>query len=224
MVKKILTIGALAAVLSLQTYADCPEVKPEINKIFSYKGTWYVKYIDIPSAPTLGNEELKVNGVLDRTVSAGSHDPLGDRLFPLTSTYNPEICNEAVITAFDDDGNNVSQSNVFRFGDLTTCVISKPEVKKIFEYKNVWYIKYTDLRSNHNLANEQVMVDGVLDREVSAGSYDPLADRAFALTGTYDASTCHTAKIVAYNDDNSTAATSDTFFFGDTSTCVCETP
>jgi len=228
MVKKLLTFGALAAVLSLQSYAEtsCPEVKPEVSKVFTYAGHSYIRYMDVPTSATLGVERVMINGVLDREVMAGAHGDL-ERGFPLANVYPTleGVCNEVVIKVFDETPALVTESNVFRFGDLTACTIAKPEIQKIYNYSNTWYIRYTDLRTTATLDREHIIIDGVMDRNVVAGSHDPISERGFALTGDYNATTCHTAKIEAFNEDNSSAAVSDTFYFGDTSTCVCaETP
>jgi len=224
MVKKLLTLGALAAVLSLQAYAvedECMMKKPEINKIFAYKGTWYIRYMDVPTSATLGVEKVNINGTLDREVVAGAHGDL-DRGFSLTKTYNNTLCNEAVINVFDEDENNVTKSNKFTFGDLTKCVIDKPAIKKIFNYKGTWYIRYTDLRTTDTLGREHVMVNGSINRNVVAGSHDPLAERGFSLDATgLDATICNRAKIVAFDEDGGHVAESDTFFFGDLDACAC---
>jgi len=97
--------------------------------------------------------------------------------------------------------------------------VAKPEITNIKYYSGSWHMAYNDVAVSTDLSVEKLFVDGVLDRQVNAGTTLASLKRGFRLLGTYDTTLCHKAYIVIYNKSNTSVTQSNEFNFGDTSQC-----
>ena len=102
-----------------------------INTIVFYNGKWDIRYKDVATAANLSREDLYVDGVLDRSVNAGTVNPLLARGYSLTNSYSETSCHKATISLYDTNNNLVETSNVFEFGDTTKCGVQIDTVKPV---------------------------------------------------------------------------------------------
>jgi len=116
----LLKLFLLMTVLNLHSFASgSSTIKAKVDKIFHYKGTWYIRYQDVILGDDDATEGVFIDGNLDRTVNIGNSVERG---FPLVSrAYDPLLCHEAYINIYDGQHNLVSKSDVFEFGNLTKC-------------------------------------------------------------------------------------------------------
>jgi hypothetical protein len=199
--------------------------KPEIQSITHYSGKWNLRYKDIPFSSNLGVEAIYVDRVLDREVPAGITTNGLLRGFSLTKTYSESSCHKAYIVVYDKSRNELKRSDTYMFGDTTKCTnnTNKIIIDKIVFSKGKWNIRYKDVPTAANLSREDVHVDGVLDRSVSAGTNNPSLTRGFSLNNTYSDTSCHKATISLYDTNNNLVEKSDLFEFGDISKCGVQT-
>jgi parallel beta-helix repeat protein len=110
--------------------AAVPVVTTDILAVKYYSSRWNILFIDLPASPTLGKEEVFVDGVLDRIVNAGTTSPSLKRGFRLLGTYSQTSCHEAYIVTYDNSGLELSRTTKYNFGDTTKCGadIEKPVI------------------------------------------------------------------------------------------------
>ena len=92
----------------------------EIHSMKFYRGKWNIRYQDLRKVKGLKKEILFVDGVAVRTLTGGYNRPF-DRGFAFIGAYAQDACHKAYIVAYDNDDNNLSQSDVFEFGDTSKC-------------------------------------------------------------------------------------------------------
>jgi len=225
MSKNILVkVFLLLALLSINMYAVNSSVpKPIIDRVFNYKGTWYIRYQDVILNDDEATERVVVNGVEDRVVNIGNS---AERGFSLTKkTYDATACNELVIEIYNGHHKVVSQSDVFQFGDVSKCnvvtPVAKPVIDRIFNYKGTWYIRYQDVNVAFDDAYEEMVVNGVVDRVIQNGQTD---ERGFSLSKSYDATACNEGEIKIYDGLANVVAQSEIFNFGDLTKCGVMAP
>jgi len=216
----VIKIVLLLALISINTYASGVIVgKPTINKVFNYKGTWYLRYQDVKLEEGT-KEKVVVNGLIDRVVQSGRNEERG---FPLMESYDLTLCNELHIDIYNEHKKIVSQSNVFKFGDLTKCTdvpssnSTKPMITNIFNYKNRWYIRYEDTHVAFDNAYEEMVVNGTVDRVIQNGQNE---ERGFPLSQSYDETACNEGQIKIYDGLNNVVVESEIFKFGDLTKCA----
>jgi len=221
---KLLVKGFLFLfLLSVSSYAARSTVKkPVINSVFDYKGKKYIKYQDVILADSRAKERVFVDGNLDRIVNIGQ---TAERGFRFMGTYDSALCHEVYIGIYDGEGKFYSQSEPFKFGDLTKCTVvnpvNKPIIEKVFTYKSKRYIRYKDVILKDSRAKERVIVDGNLDRIVNIGQ---TAERTFSFFGTYDLNKCHEVYIEIYDGEGKLHSQSEPFKFGDLTKCNVVNP
>ena len=211
----------LLALLSINIYASGSAAKkPVIDRVFNYKGTWYIRYQDVILSDDEATERVIVDGTLDRVVNIGNSEERG---FPLINkSYDPTECHQLVIEIYSGINRIVSQSDVFEFGDLTKCnevtppTLAKPVIDRIFNYKGRWYIRYQDVNVPFDNAYEKMVVNGVVDRVIQNGRTE---ERGFSLAENYDATACNEGQIKIYDGLDVVVAQSDIFKFGDLTKC-----
>jgi len=91
----------------------------EIHSMNFFKGKWHIRYQDLRKVKGLKKEILFVDGAEVRTVTGG-YNRSHDRGFSFEGDY-ADACHEAYIVAYDSDDNNLSQSDVFEFGNVIKC-------------------------------------------------------------------------------------------------------
>jgi len=196
-------------------------VKPVINNINYSSGKWRIGYKDMAINKNLGYEELYVNGILDRKITAGVNAVNYLRGFPLHGAYSSNQCNKAYIVLYDTSGNELTRSDTFNFGDTTNCSVGTGQIviKQVKFFGHKWHIQYKDVKSALNLSREDLYVDGILDRTVNAGTTNSSLERGYSLFKTYDKNSCHKAVISLYDNNNNLVTKSETFNFGNLSKC-----
>ena len=218
----LLRLFLLLSILSVEIYAlGSTAGKPLIDRVFNYKGTWYIRYQDVILHDDEATERVVVNGTLDRVVNIGNSEERG---FPLSKkSYDATVCNELKIEIYNGHHKLVSQSELFKFGDLTKCNVVapttafKPVINNFFNYKGKWYIRYQDVKVPFDNAYEEMVVNGVVDRVVQNGRNE---ERGFPLTKSYDKTACNEGQVKIYDGLHNVVAQSDTFRFGDLTKCT----
>ena len=193
-------------------------LKPIIDRVVHYKGTWYIRYQDVILNDDEATERVLVDGVLDRVVNIGNS---AERGFPLINkSYDPAECHELVIEIYNGHHKLVTQSDVFKFGELSKCtpnsVTVKPIINRIFNYKGRWYIRYQDVHVPFDNAYEEMVVNGVVDRVVQNHLSE---ERGFSLTGDYNKTACNEGQVKIYDGLGNLVGESDIFKFGDLTKC-----
>jgi len=221
---RIKILLALIMMLSSQSYASSGNSDEiEIQRVVYYAGKWHIRYNDVAQSPNLSNEEVFVDGVADRIVNAGAYGTDLERGYSLTGSYSTDICHKAYIILYNQEHNKVSESPLFKFGNLSKCEDTVEEgnftIKRIFNYAGKWYIRYKDMAVSPTLDKEELFVDGVLDRIVNAGSYSTDLERGYSLHGSYDKNSCHEAYLLAYDYEHKIVQKTAIFNFGNTSKC-----
>ena len=117
--KKTLNLGILLTIFSINGYANPLDVvKPEIENIAFWNGTWHIHYTELKNGTNLLKEELFVDGNSDRIVTVGTEEKRG---FSLHGTYATNVCHKAYVVVYDKAHNMVTKSDLFEFGDTTKC-------------------------------------------------------------------------------------------------------
>jgi len=213
----------MLALLSVEGYAASAKAlnlaKPEIQRVSYYSNEWHITYQDVQTGTGYVSENVYIDNVYDRLVYVGNHETRGYKL--KGGPYDPESCHEVKIDILDAEGNVVVTSDVFKFGDLSKCVASmgKPVINKVKYHNGKWQILYKDIAVSDNLGKEVLFVDGVINREVIAGTKAPQNRGFYLAPGNYAEDSCHTAYIVTYDNAHNILSTSDVFYFGNTNSC-----
>ena len=198
-------------------------VKPEIQRVAYWSGKWHINYHEVKNGVNLTQEELFVDGVSDRVVNVGTSASRG---FSLAGTYDRNSCHKAHIVVYNRAHQEVSRTATFTFGNAAKCgQQSQPKAKGTANINSIrysggkWNINYKDIPASSALGIEKIIVDGVEDRHVTAGSYSASLTRGFSLNKHYSKNTCHKAYMVVYNRANQEVSRTATFTFGNTAKC-----
>jgi len=139
----------------------------EIHNMKFYKGKWYIRYQDLKKVKNLKKEILFVDGNEVRTVTGG-YNRSNDRGFAFAGDgYAKDTCHKAYIVAYDYDDNNLSQSDMFEFGDVSKCAVVIPNAPSKLQHNN--YEKSMSFRDNStNETGFNIYNDGFLVKTIPA--------------------------------------------------------
>jgi len=150
---KILIILAILLTASINSYAS-EIVKPEIKRVAFWSGKWHISYSEVKNGTNLVKEELFVDGISDRSVNIGLSETRG---FPLHGTYDTARCHKAYIVIYDSLNNNITQSDIFNFGDISKCNMENDVINPVLTLKG---------------KNPQTIVKGEAYTEFGATAFD----------------------------------------------------